>query len=161
MLYILCGLPFAGKSTLAAAVGAELVSLDAINTARGVGLAGRAISPAEWAASYAEADRRIGQALSVGRSVVSDAAHFTRAERDHTRTIAHRYGAATCLLYLPISPHEAHRRWLANRVRRSRPDVRDEDFWPVVTHFEPPDDEPDVLPLLARGLPPAHSSKRR
>ena len=155
MLYILCGLPFAGKSTLARALaailGGQLVSLDAINTERGLGLDGRGIAAAEWAASYAEADRRISQALSVGRSVVSDAAHFTRAERDRARTIARRYGVDTCVLYLPISPDEAQRRLMANRARRTRPDVRDEDFWLVVTHFEPPDDESDVLPLLTRG----------
>jgi predicted kinase len=105
-------LPFAGKSTLARAlaevIGAELVSLDAINAERGLGLGGRGIAPAEWAASYADADRQIGQALSVGGSVVSDAAHFTRADRDRDRTIARRYSADTCVPYLPICPEEAH-----------------------------------------------------
>jgi predicted kinase len=155
MLYILCGLPFAGKTTLARRLaeilGAELVSLDAINAERGLGLDGRGVPPSEWAASYAEADRRISQALSVGRSVVSDAAHFTRAERDRARTIARRYSIETCVLYLPISASEAQQRLFANRGGRSRPDVRDADFWLVVTHFEPPDDESDVLPLLTRG----------
>jgi len=62
-LYILCGLPFAGKTTLARAMARRLgfvsIALDDVNSERGVGLSGEAIPQAEWAKSYAEAHRRL------------------------------------------------------------------------------------------------------
>jgi predicted kinase len=61
-LLLLCGLPFAGKTTLATALAAQrvwhYVSLDGVNRERGVGNDGQAIPPHEWEQSYAEAYRR-------------------------------------------------------------------------------------------------------
>ena len=66
-LIFLCGLPFAGKTTLARAIADQLrvpyLALDAINSERGLGLAGAAITPAEWEGTYAEAYRRIATTL--------------------------------------------------------------------------------------------------
>ena len=148
-LSVMCGLPFAGKSTiataLAEALGAEVVRLDAINHERGLGLDGRAISPEDWAISYAEADRRLERALAGGRSVIADATHFSRAERDRARALAQAQGARTRVVHVPLTAEEARRRLLANRQTHVRYDVRDDDFALVVTHFEPPDGEPDVV----------------
>ncbi|MBV9577621.1 MAG: hypothetical protein JO057_03415 [Chloroflexi bacterium] len=51
-LYALCGVPFAGKPTIAVRLAeqtdAVLVRLDAINLERGVGLDGAAISADDW-----------------------------------------------------------------------------------------------------------------
>jgi predicted kinase len=62
-LYAMCGLPFAGKSTVAAAlatrIGASIVRLDAINSERGLGVGGDAIPPQEWDRTYAEAYDRL------------------------------------------------------------------------------------------------------
>ena len=59
ILLLMCGLPFAGKTTLATALaerfGWQYISLDAINTERGMGLNGRAIEPDEWSETYSEA----------------------------------------------------------------------------------------------------------
>ncbi len=87
-LYILCGLPFAGKTTLARALerqlGLALVGLDAINTARGVGLHGEAISPEEWDETYAEAYRQRAALKTVQHSH-ANVQQATRLERtrDH------------------------------------------------------------------------------
>ena len=137
-LYALCGLPFAGKSTtareLAEKVGAPIVRLDAINGERGLGLDGLPI--------YAEAYRRLEQALVANSSVIFDHVNFTRAERDRVRHIAARYGANVQIVYVSVTVAEARRRLIANRVTKGRNDVRDDDFELVVRHFEPPDDEP-------------------
>lgn len=148
-LYALCGLPFAGKSTiareLAKEVGASIVRLDAINAERGLGLDGQPIPPHEWERTYAEAYQRLEHALAADSSVIFDHVNFTRAERDRVRHIAAQHGANVQIVYVPVTAAEARRRRLANRARGDRNDVRDDDFELVVTHFEPPDDERDVV----------------
>ena len=123
-LYVMCGLPFAGKSTIATALvealGAEVVRLETINHERGLGLGGRAISPEDWAISYAEADRRLERALAGGWSVIADATHFGRAERDRARALAQAQGARTRVVYVPVTAEVARRRLLANRQMLAR-----------------------------------------
>ena len=148
-LYALCGLPFAGKSTiareLAEKVGAPIVRLDAINGERGLGLDGHPIPRSEWERTYAEAYRRLEQALVANSSVIFDHVNFTRAERDQVRQIAARRGANVQIVYVCVTPAQARGRMIANRATKGRNDVRDDDFELVVRHFEPPDDEPDVV----------------
>ena len=68
---LLCGLAFAGKSTLAAAMarrlGVAVVSLDEINAARGLH-GGTGIPVEEWAATHQRAFREIESALKSGSS---------------------------------------------------------------------------------------------
>lgn len=148
-LYATCGLPFAGKSVVAARLaqrtGADVVRLDTINHERGLGLDGAALLPEDWKRTYAEAYRRLAHALASGRSVIFDHANFTRAERERVRAIATEAGARACFVYVPVAAEEARRRLLRNRQTHERYDVRDDDFALVVQHFEPPDDEPDVV----------------
>lgn len=147
-LYILCGLPFAGKTTLAQAIaqwlGGTVVALDDINRERGVGLTGEPISQADWARSYAEAHRRLDAALTEEQSVIYDATNFRRKERDRLRDIAARYDVAAIIIYLDL-PIEARRRWQANRRSGLRYDVRDEDFALVADNFAPPAADEEVI----------------
>ena len=148
-LYAMCGLPFAGKSMLAAVLGARtgwpIVRLDAINAERGIGLDSAPITPEQWQSTYAEAYRRLAETLAAGQSVIFDHGSFSRAERDEVRAIGARAGVRVRFIYVPVSPEEARRRWLDNRRTRVRYDVRDDDFAHALRAFEPPDDEPDVL----------------
>ncbi|MEO7002265.1 MAG: ATP-binding protein [Ktedonobacterales bacterium] len=155
-LYILCGLAFAGKSTLVremvmrSAGRLALVSLDAINGESGLGLDGRRILPAEWDMTYAEAYRRIGVLLAEGRSVIFDATSFTRRQRDELRAIAAPYNAATQVIYVTTPEAVARERLHRNREMGSRADVRDDDFALVVDALEPPG--PNESPLLYDAL---------
>lgn len=101
-LYFLCGLPFAGKSTLARALAARTqarhIALDAVNTERGLGLDGATITPEQWDQTYAEVYRRIEAALAAGDSAISDETCFLRAQRDAVRAIAARAGARCQLI---------------------------------------------------------------
>ncbi len=148
-LLILCGLPFAGKSTLAIALAdhlsMHLVSMDAINAERGLGLNAAAIASDQWAETYREMYRRLDVILATGESVVYDAPNATRQERDDARAVAARNNAATRIIYVPIMPDEARAHLLSNRVNPTRHDVRDADFGDVLRRFEPPNDEPDTI----------------
>jgi len=76
-LYLICGLPFSGKSTLAARLaqwlGCPVVSFDAINQERGLHFAGeRELTGAEWAETYAIARERVAERLKLGQDIILD-----------------------------------------------------------------------------------------
>jgi len=103
-VYILCGLPFAGKTFLAKALVRHLnlprVSIDEINSERGLGFDNAPISSEDWGITYAESYTRLDAYLRAGRSVVYDAANFTRAERDKARAVAAQSGSEAVVLHV-------------------------------------------------------------
>lgn len=149
-LYILCGLPFAGKSTLATELagrfGWAIISIDAINHERGLGLNGEPMMLERWDETYAEAYHRLSEALSTGATVIFDAVSYTRMQRDDLRAIAAAQGASACVIYLDVPGDICRHRWRANRKTGARFDVRDEDFENAVAAFEPPtaDEQPII-----------------
>ncbi len=86
--------------------------MDEINTRKGVGLHGEAIVQEEWDRTYAESYRQLEQWLQAGQSVLFEAFNFTKALRDHTRTVAAKHGASTQVIYLDVPESEARWRWL-------------------------------------------------
>lgn len=141
-LYILCGLPFAGKTTLAAALAQyfrwTIVAIDAINHERGLGLDAAPITLEQWDETYTEAYCCLSQTLAAQQTVIFDAASYARTQRDELRAIAAKCGASARVIYIETPLAVCRGRWLANRATGARYDVRDEDFENVVTHFEPP-----------------------
>jgi len=148
-LYILCGLPFAGKTTLARVLESRLevsrVAIDDINTERGVWNDETGMSPEEWTNTYNEAYRRINLLLSQRKSVVYDSVNYTKELRDRLRAIAENYDARTVVIYVDIPVAEVLRRWRENRQTSGRADVRDSDFAEVLNHFESPTEDEHVL----------------
>ncbi len=146
---MLCGLPFAGKTTLAKELadwlGIKRVALDEINTERGIWNDETGLSPEEWDATYQEAYHRIAACLRQGESVIDDSTNFTRAQRDRLRSIAEQYQATTTVIFVDVLVSEARRRWQENRQTALRADVRDEDFAHVLHHFVPPTEDEQVL----------------
>lgn len=147
-LYLTCGLPFAGKTTLAVQLaqhsGWKRISLDDINAERGVGQDNSVITQADWARSYAEAHRRVDATLAAGQTVIYDATNFTRKERDRLRHIAARHNAATTIIYLDIADI-ARTRWQDNRRNPARRDVGDADYAQVADNFQPPTADENVI----------------
>lgn len=148
-VYILCGLAFSGKTTLAKALVQRLdlarVSIDEINSVRGVGLDNAWISPEDWDLTYAESYRQLDEYLRTGRSVLYDAGNFNRAERDKARAIAARSGSGSLVLYVTTPEPIARERWQRNRLTHERNDIRDDYFEIGVQMFEPPTAAEDVL----------------
>lgn len=148
-IYMLCGLPFAGKTTLAKLLAQRLglprVSIDEINGGRGLGHNNSWISPADWDITYAEAYRQLDTYLRSGCSVIHDAANFTRTERGDVRTVAAQSGSDTCVIYVTTPEATVHQRWQENRLTHIRNDIRDDFFEQVVTQFTPPTEDEHVL----------------
>ena len=141
-IYILCGLAFSGKTTLAKALvqrlGLSRVSIDEINTARGVGLDNAWISPEDWDLTYAESYRQLDEHLRAGHSVIYDAGNFNRAERDKARAIAACNDAGSLVIYVTTPEAVARARWQHNRFTHERNDIRDDYFEIGLQMFEPP-----------------------
>lgn len=148
-LYILCGLPFAGKTTLGKELverfGFVYIDVDQINTNFGVGLCGATISPEEWVRTYAEAYKQLADALNSRNPVLFEGASYTKELRDRLRTIAFERGIASQVIYLDISKSEARQRLHSNRITPRRHNVHDDNFALVVTYFEPPAQEEQVI----------------
>jgi len=145
----MCGPAFSGKTAVSTAIERELgcvrVSLDDINSERGVSPGGEGLSPEAWEASSCEAVQRIRGALEAGYVVVLDDTCCFRFLRDRYRDAADALGVSTLVLYLDVPVTELERRRAANRERAHRPDVVDEVFLPHLETFEHPDADEDVM----------------
>ncbi len=147
-LYLLCGLAFAGKSSLAAAIaaqtGAVVVSLDDINAERGLS-GGLGIPDREWAASHRAALAQTEDALSRGLSVVVDDTNCFRFLRDDYRAVAGRVGATCIVIYLDAPLSLIRARLSDNDRTLARPRVTEEVLLDLVRKFEAPGpDEPTL-----------------
>jgi predicted kinase len=148
-LYIVFGLPFSGKSTIVRELvrqrGCAVIDSDAINTARGVGIAGATIAPEDWAISFATARARLDAALAARESVAYEGHVWSRAQRDEFRAIASAAGADTTFIYLDVPESVVHERLLANRRAAQRHDVPDDLFAQALALMEHPDEAERVM----------------
>ena len=142
-LFIICGLSFAGKSTLAKAIVARFgyVEVDVDRTK--VTLYGLEIDDADltheaWNTVYADTDRQIVNALNAAKNVVDASRNFRKAERDHIRGMVSALGHQVVTIYLNVPESVVRQRWLVNRNEPTRSDVTDQDFEEIVRLMEPP-----------------------
>ncbi|MFA6109106.1 MAG: AAA family ATPase [Candidatus Latescibacterota bacterium] len=152
-LIVVCGLSFAGKSTLAdalcAAFGHAQVDVDQTKDALyGPGVDDCDLNSAAWQRIYEETDRRTGDLLRDAASVVDGSRGFRRRERDRARSLAESTGAEMVLIHVDTPEAVARRRWAANRAARTRRDVSEQAFEEIVAVMEPP--APDEGALVFR-----------
>ncbi len=151
-LYIICGLSFAGKSTLghaiAAQFGMEQVDVDWTKERLfGTDVRDEHLSREQWDTIYAETDALIVSLLDAGKAVIDASRNFSRAERAHIRTIVG--GHRAIVIYVNTPEWLSRRRWQANRADPARRDVSDADFEAIVRAWEAPldDEQPLVFPF--------------
>jgi predicted kinase len=148
-LYIVFGIPFSGKSTIVRELvrqrGCRAIVIDAINTARGIGIAGAPITLEDWEISFASARAQLDDALAAGESVAYDGHIWSHAQRDDFRALASAADADITFIYLDVPESVARERWQANRQTAHRHDVPDDLFTQAVGLMEPPDEEERVM----------------
>ena len=147
-LYIMCGLPFSGKTTLARAIADQRdcvhLDLDSLATREGL-FPEEGIDDKQWSLLFREAHRSLAALLSLGKSVVFDAVNYDRVGRDRLRAIAQQNNSAVYVIYMKLTIHELEQRRHANRDNRQRPNVREKDFVELVRDFEVPATEENLL----------------
>lgn len=148
-LFVLCGLPFSGKTTLARALARQLqlehIEVDAVHWERGILAEGRPLGPPDWRAAYLRSLRRAARALRQGRSVIFDATSHRRAQREQLRRLAQANGATMTIIYLDLPLAEINRRRAGNHQVPQRPGIPDAEFNRVAQQFEPPQPFDEVV----------------
>lgn len=152
-LYLLCGLAFSGKTTLAAALrhrlGCTVVSGDEINARRGLH-GGDGLPPEEWARTHRLALAEVEELMrrSVPAVVVDDTNCY-RFLRDDYRALARRHAYAVRLLVLDVPLAEVRRRMAVNEESRGRRRLDPEVFEEHRRGFEWPGHDETPLPVPA------------
>ena len=149
-LIIICGLSFAGKSTLANAICAEFgypqVDVDETKLDLfGSGIVDADLSPDEWTRIYRETDDRIVAHLRNGDTVVDASRNFRRRERTYARSLAERMGATVVVVYIDAPESLVRQRWAQNRHRQARRDVSVDAFAEIIAAMEPPSADEKAL----------------
>ncbi|MGV3616160.1 MAG: AAA family ATPase [Fimbriimonas sp.] len=137
---LLCGLPYSGKSTLAESLiidGYFVISLDAINHERGLGLDGQSVPGSEWMETHRIALERLRAYLQAGHNVIWDDTNYAAWIRDPIFEAALESGAEP-LVVLVDTPVEIVRRRAEEAKAQGRPVCPEEDFERVVRDFERP-----------------------
>lgn len=141
-LIVLCGLPFAGKSTLARDLAARLgmrhVEVDAIVREQGGTFGPDPLPRAAWVTAYREGHRRLGHLLAGGTPAVWDAVSFRWSHREALRRLATRQGRTSHLVWVSPPGVEIARRRAENRLVPRRGDVPEAEFAGVAAGFQAP-----------------------
>jgi len=142
-LLIICGLSFAGKSTLVKAIierfGYEEVDVDEIKfQLYGQSIQDEDLHPDDWVRIYAETDKLIENHLKSGCTVVDASRNFRKVERDIARSIADKVGVPLVTIYVDTPEGIVRQRMLENRHKPSRRDITDKDFEEAIMAMEPP-----------------------
>ena len=128
VLYIMCGVGFSGKSTLAKKIAeyknAVLVSQDGIYFESPDAF--DQDNDNDWEKILTIAKTRIRENLEKGDSVVFDNTNTRRAHRDELRDIAKEYEAQTVVIYLDTSLETQVERQIKNKESAERHDVKQE-----------------------------------
>jgi len=149
-LIIVCGLPFAGKSTLGSAICAEFgyprVDVDQTKVdLYGPGVDDEDLDPKQWARIYRETDERIMRLLEDGDSVVDASRNFRKDERNRARAIAERMMAEIVIIYVSTPESVVRQRWTENRKKQKRRDISDKGFEEIIRVMEPPTGDEKAL----------------
>ena len=135
-LYILCGLPGAGKTTLAAAItkGRDIayVSLEHIKNDEGFFVSDADVPEADWSGIEDVIHASLLMPLRLGRSVVYDANNLGRGQRDDLRALAASRNFASRVIYVAV-PEKT--------LRERAPDAIDA----ALAAFEEPSKDEDVI----------------
>jgi len=147
-LYLMCGLPFSGKTTLARKIVERLqctyISLDNINAERGL-WGGDGILIEEWERTHALARERLATWMVTEKDAVVDDTNNLRWLRDRWRAAARSSGYRTVVIYLGIPHTELATRRRANQVTANRKGITEAVWAEHVSNFEPPAADERVL----------------
>ena len=126
-LYILCGLGFSGKSTLAVKISeyknAVLVSQDAIYFEKEKELDPNLSDGERWELIRAIAFERISDNLKKSMSVVYDSTNTRREHRDIVRKIASENNARAFVVFVDTPDNILVERQMKNKETKERHDV--------------------------------------
>jgi len=149
-LFILCGLPYAGKTYVASKLNAqtsiESVSIDDIFHKHGFNWdVGILPNPEEWRLIFNESYGKAKKALIQGENVLYDSTNQTIESRNMLRELADSVGADTSIVYVKSPVDTVWKRWEENQKKHSRHSVSRDLVQMTIDMFEEPTEEEGVL----------------
>lgn len=148
--YLLCGIPFSGKSTLGRLLADKLgmvhVNLDDVKRDMGYGDVSDDDVPDEvWDSIFKETDLRTLKALKKGVSVAHETAWVTKEWRNRSRKLAGDAGFGTKVIWIQTPLELVLERQARNKITKERYDTQDQEFQGYVDEFEGPTTDEEVL----------------
>lgn len=151
-LYIMCGLPFSGKTTLAKELENQFwfdrVDIDEIK--RDYGLADKSddiVSDEEWGKIYQDMYKKIEVLMQSKGGIISDVSNLRKGDRDKLRELSKKFDYSTWVIYLKTPVEVVKERWLRNRVSRKRFDLTNEVFYEAIKSLEEPSEDENIIVL--------------
>ena len=148
--YLLVGLPYSGKTTLAKKLvkeyGFKHINIDELKWKAGYTEVGDDEVPDEaWEKIFKMADELLIKYLKEGKNVVNEYAWITKDWRDRARRVAAKGGFETKTIYLKIPFEEIEKRWRENSQTRARFHWPEKEFKQMFFDFEEPAAEEKVV----------------
>lgn len=151
VLYIMCGLGFSGKSTLAKQIAQHfkipIVSTDEMFWE----LKLKSGDYEGWSELLRLSKERTTGFLKNGQSVIYDYTSEKREQRDELRTLAGKAGASATVVYLATQDEEIFQRQQRNKETKERHDPKQEDLDAVKRNFEVPSPEEGNVTIFKPG----------
>jgi predicted kinase len=148
-LYIMCGLPYSGKSTIAQRLAEEsnlpIVSVDEIRESMGFYWNEHEASGDDWKRIFQAVDRGITDHLNAGQSVIYDSANQDKASRQKYATLAQSLGSEARIVFVDTPLEIIEQRRAANVVSGERHHIPDRFYQAALDSFEPPTSDEHVL----------------
>lgn len=147
-LYLVCGAPFSGKTTLTKHIATRTqsrhISLDDLMRERGLDLS-KTQPVEEWEKTHHQCIQLLHTLMQRGEGVVLDDTLFLKWLRDRYRNVALEYQYKVVTVYLAIPLAELERRRQRVLATQERNYVVDESFYPVIEQFEIPDSSENTI----------------
>ena len=152
MFYILCGLPFSGKTTLANLLkkhyGFSIASTDDKKMEHGYPRDHYVWIPeAKWQEILSQTYKMILDNLKQRRDVVFDYTNSLKSERENCIELAKQTNSDYQILWITTSKDLARKRYYENKQTKQRHDIAEEFFEKALQIVEPPIGEKHVLQL--------------
>lgn len=150
-LYILCGLPFSGKTTLAKKIaehtGSMLIAFDQLWLAleKDINVASSLKGDEGWRLTRRVAKERIAERLKNNRSVVYDDINVRLDHREELREVARQHGAIPIVVYVDTPLVIREEREKENLLTKRRHDVEPVNSKKALAQFEEPGPPEDVI----------------
>ena len=140
-LFMMCGIAFSGKTTVAKQLSKALdcpyLSLDDINAERGLH-GGEGIAAEEWERTHRIALQRVRKLVAEREDIVLDDTNCFRWLRDRYRVFARENGYLVELVYLEVPLQDVQARICQNSVTAGRHSIEPGIFGEHVRGFEAP-----------------------
>ncbi|MBI3576759.1 ATP-binding protein [Candidatus Gottesmanbacteria bacterium] len=148
-LYILFGLPFSGKTTLAKKIAeytqSKLIGFDIFWRENEKDIPPSKDGARGWNYTRGLAKDKIQELLRNNASVVYDDTNVRHEHREELRKVAKACNGYAIVVYVNIPFSKILKRKEENKIHQQRHDVESENFSKAITQFEPPSPDEEVL----------------